>query len=244
MSVREATYADLLPASKILATAFKDEALFGGHFHPHRAQYPDDMYLFFLAKLRLDWARSGSSNLRIVLSHPPENPSLVTGVGVWLRKRATEVPDSWSTAATVKAMEAVNAAEAAVYRNRAAEPKNHSILADSEPFIKHHWSGSRAESWYLDVLGVDPQQGGHGYGKILVKYGLDLAKAEGIGASVVSALNRESYYTALGFDVTVGTVRDFGGVENPMVGKDYLGGTIHFWDGGKEPKGIKGYGGK
>lgn len=242
MAVREATYADLLPASKILATAFHDEALFGGHFHPHRAKYPDDVYLFFLAKLRIDWAHSASPNLRIVLSHPPSNPALITGVGIWLRKRATPVSDSWATAATEQAMRAVNTAEAMVCLNRAAEPANHGLLADTEPFIKHFWSGSRAESWYLDLLGVDPKQGGHGYGKLLVRYGLDLAREEGVSASVISALGRESFYTALGFDVTVGTVRSCGGEENPMTGREELGGTVHFWDGGREPTGVKGYG--
>ena len=57
-----------------------------------------------------------------------------------------------------------------------------------------------------------------------------------------SALDRESFYTALGFDVTVGTVRDFGGEENPFVARTELGGTVHFWDGGKVPEGLKGYG--
>lgn len=241
MAVRTATYEDLLPASKILAAAFKDEALFGGHFHPRRAEFPDDMHLFFLQKLRIDWARTSSPDLRVLLSYPPEDPTSITGVAIWLRKRATPAADSEAVATKVKEMEAVNAAEATSSPNRAADPSRHSILADSEKFMKHHWSGSRADSWYLDILGVDPKAGGRGYGKVLVKYGFELAKAEGIGASVISALDRESYYTVLGFDVTVGTVRDFGGKENPFVGKEYLGGTIHFWDGGREVEGLKGY---
>ena len=92
------------------------------------------------------------------------------------------------------------------------------------------------------ILGVDPKQGGHGYGKLLTKYGFELAKAEDVGASVISAQDRESFYTVNGFDVTVGTVRDFGGEENPFVSRPELGGTLHFWDGGKEPVGVKGYG--
>lgn len=242
MSIRPATYEDLLPASKVLAAAFKDEALFGGHFHPRRAEFPDDMHLFFLAKLRIDWARTASPDLHMLLSHPPSNPSEITGMAIWQRKRSTPIPDSAEVAAKVKEMEAVNASEAISSPNRAADPSRHSILADSEKFMKHHWSGSRADSWYLDILGVDPKQGGHGYGKLLVKYGFELARSEGVGASVISALDRESFYIALGFDVTVGTVRDFGGEQNPFVGKEYLGGTIHFWDGGREVTGLKAYG--
>jgi GNAT superfamily N-acetyltransferase len=242
MSIREATYDDLLPASKILAAAFKNEPLFGGHFHPRRAEFPDDMHRFFLQKLRLDWARTSSSDVRIILSHPVGEPAALAGVAIWQRKRTTPIADSETTAAKVKEMEAINAEEAASLPNRASEPANLNILAESEKFMKHHWSGSRAESWYLDLLGVDPKQGGHGYGKLLVKYGFELARAENVGASVISALDRESFYTALGFDVTAGTVRDFGGEENPFVGKEHLGGTIHFWDGGREPIGLKAYG--
>jgi GNAT superfamily N-acetyltransferase len=242
MSVRNATYEDLLPASKVLAAAFRNEGLFGGLFHPRREEFPEDMHLFFLQKLRLDWARTSSPDTRILLAHPPHDPAAIAGVAIWTRKRATPVPDSKEITAKVKEMEAINAAEAIAQPNRAADPTHHNILAESEKFIKHHWSGSRAESWYLDVLGVDPKQGGHGYGKLLTKYGFELARAEGVGASVISALDRESFYTALGFDVTVGTVRDFGGEENPFTSKPELGGTLHFWDGGKEPVGLKEYG--
>jgi GNAT superfamily N-acetyltransferase len=241
MSVREATYEDLLPASKILAAAFRNERLFGGLFHPYREQFPDDMHLFFLQKLRVDWARTSTPDMRIVLASPPQEPASIAGVAIWQRKRATPTPDSEDVAAKVREMEALNAAEAESQPNRAADPAHHTILAESEKFMKHHWSGSRAESWYLDLLGVDPKQGGHGYGKLLVKYGFELARAENVGASVISALDRESYYTMLGFDVTVGTVRDFGGEENPFVSRPDLGGTIHFWDGGREPVGLKGY---
>ena len=41
MSVRNATYEDLLPASKVLAAAFRNEGLFGGLFHPHRNEFPE-----------------------------------------------------------------------------------------------------------------------------------------------------------------------------------------------------------
>ena len=191
MSVRPATYEDLLPASKVLAAAFKDEALFGGHFHPYRNEFPDDMHLFFLQKLRLDWVRTSSpQDLQILLSHPSNDPSNIAGVAIWSRKRATPSPDSPSVVAKVKEMEALNAAEAAQTPNRAAEVKNQGILAAAEKFIEHHWSGSRAECWDLGLLGVDPAQGGHGYGKVLVKYGLEVARKEGVCASVISALGR------------------------------------------------------
>jgi len=182
--------------------------------------------------------------MHVALSYPPSDPANITGVAIWSRKRAVSKSDSPSVAAKVKEMEAINAAEAAKTPNRAAEVKNQGILAAAEKFLEHHWSGSRAECFDLGLLGVDPTQGGHGYGKLLVKYGLDIARAEGVVASVISALGRESFYTSLGFEDTVGTVRDFGGSENPFYGREDLGGTIHFCDFGKEPMGLKAYGEK
>jgi hypothetical protein len=79
MSIRNATYEDLLPASKVLAAAFKNEGLFGGLFHPHRNEFPDDMHLFFLQKLRVDWARTSTPDQRILLAHPPPSRAWRSG---------------------------------------------------------------------------------------------------------------------------------------------------------------------
>ena len=109
-----------------------------------------------------------------------------------------------------------------------------------EPFQKHHWSGTRAESWYLAILCVDPACGKRGYGRQLVNYGFDRAKKESVGCSVISAEGKENFYQACGFDVHVGMAKDAGGDENPL--KDVPGGSIFFWDNGIKPECIKSYG--
>lgn len=241
MPLREATYSDLLPASKVLAAAFKDEHLFGKFFHPHRHEYPDDMYLFFLRKLRLDWA-SGPPDCRIVLSYTEEGGSThITGVAVWERKRAVPRPSTWTAAATVRAVSSYNYLESLIYPDRAAaDPRRLSLLERSGPFIKHHWTGTRAESWYLDLIGVDPTAGGHGYGRQLVAWGRARAAEEGISASLIAAADKERFYQACGFDVIVGRCADEGGEANEIA--QIEGGTIMFWDNGIKPEGIKRYG--
>jgi len=244
MPLREATYADLVPASKVLAAAFKDEPLFGVFFHPYRQDYPDDMYLYFLRKLRLDWG-SGPPDCRIVLSYgdaPADSgEQRITGVAVWERKRAIERPSTWTAAATVRAMSSYNYVESLVYPDRAAaDPERLSLLERSGPFIKHHWTGTRAESWYLDLIGVDPTEAGHGYGRQLVAWGRARATEDGIGASLIAAAGRDRFYQACGFDVIVGTAGDEGGEANELGRIE--GGTIFFWDGGVKPEGIKKYG--
>ena len=53
MPLRQATYADLLPASKILGAAFKEDPLAGKYQHPYRNEHPEGMSLWYLRKLRV-----------------------------------------------------------------------------------------------------------------------------------------------------------------------------------------------
>ena len=109
-----------------------------------------------------------------------------------------------------------------------------------EPYTEHYFTGTRAETWYLAAIGVDPTHEKRGYGRELVKYGFDRAKEEDVGCSVICADGKENFYQACGFDVVVGYVSDEGGEENPA--RNISGGQIRFWDNGREPEGIKKYG--
>lgn len=238
MPLRAATFPDLLPASKSLAAAFADEELFGKVLHPHRKDYPEDMYLFFLRQLRQTYYSPDEHILLATTSGPNDNET-ITGVAVWTRKRAQKRSPSLATQAMAKAMGTYNAAEALLYPNRAADPAKSDILERMDPFTKHHWTGTRAESWYLNLLGVDPAHGGKGAGRELVQWGFTRAREEGVGCSVVAALGKERFYERCGFDVTVGKASDFGGERNPL--KDVQGGTIQFWDGGRPVEGIREY---
>lgn len=97
-------------------------------------------------------------------------------------------------------------------------------MEKSYPFIKHMWSGKRAESWYLELLAVTPGFQGKGAGRLLVNWGLDRAEKEGVCASVISAAGKEPFYQKCGFDVQEGFVGM--GEGNPFA--DMQGGLI-FW---------------
>lgn len=63
----------------------------------------------------------------------------------------------------------------------------------------HHWSGSREETWFLDMLGVDPEYQLQGHGRTLVEWGKDKAREEGICASLTAAEEKSGFYEKLGF---------------------------------------------
>lgn len=242
MPVRLATYSDLLPASKFLAKAFRDEDLFGVYMHPKRTEYPDDMYLQFLNKLRIGWASGPSNHFLVSFKKDANGQEILTGIARWQRMSAANATPSLYTIASLNAMKAYIYLESFIYPNRAVDPTRVSILARVAPYIEHFWTGTRSEVWNLDFLGVDPDQGRQGFGRELVAWGFEQARKEGVGCSVIASDGKERFYQNCGFDVVVGTVRDFGGDANPIKRDGIKGGTILFWDNGIEPSGLKEYG--
>lgn len=87
-----------------------------------------------------------------------------------------------------------------------------------------HWTGARANSFYLDLLAIDPQYQGQGHGKALVQWGLNQAREEGVCASVVSSAAGYPFYLKMGFVQEAGTVEE--GKGNPLKGR--VGGWILF----------------
>lgn len=114
-----------------------------------------------------------------------------------------------------------------IWPNRAADPSRLGLLEGSWPFIRHLWTGERKKCWDLHILAVDPQYGGRGAGRQLVKWGLDRAEHEGVAASVKMAPGKEKFYEFCGFDS--GLVGNCGqGEGNPMAVVE--GGNIYFRD--------------
>lgn len=58
------------------------------------------------------------------------------------------------------------------------------------------------ETWYLEVLGVDPDAQGAGLGSALVRHGLAFAAADGADAFLETSVNHNvPYYERFGFEV-------------------------------------------
>ncbi|KXT12597.1 hypothetical protein AC579_372 [Pseudocercospora musae] len=231
MPIRPANYSDLVPASKCLASAFKDEHMFGIYMHPHRHAYPEDMSLQFLKMLRTAYF-SGPEN-HILVSYDDDDQ--ITGVAHWRRLGSSHQKQPSKHRSAIKScIDCFNYLESLIYPNRAADPSRLNVLRRLGPFAAPFWTGSRAEVWDLTLLGVDSARGGKGYGKELVKWGFERAKEEGVGCSVIASDGKEGFYRSCGFERVVGNVRDYGGMENPCNEHDIAGGSVLFWDNGRE----------
>lgn len=248
MPIRPATWNDLLPASKIMAAAFKGNDLFDKYMHPKLDQYPEDFYLYFLRQLRIGYVSGPNDKILVAYTTDPANgrEQGLTGVAHWLRMSAKQdndaaaTPPSLLTGLQQLLVRNYNALEAVFYPDRAAEPSRLDVLQRTAPFYAHHWTGTRGEVWMLSHLAVAPSSERKGIGRELVEWGFEQARREGVGCTVISAAGMEGFYRKCGFDVDDGTVHDDGGEDNVLT--QVPGGAIHFWDNGIEPKGVKKYG--
>ncbi|KAI1528703.1 Acetyltransf-1 domain containing protein [Pyrenophora tritici-repentis] len=170
----------------IYARAFQEEDLFARVIHPYRAQYPNDVEIFWH-----EWVRSAWTNPRnkIVVAVTPtasggDQQDKVVGAAIWQRQgddagAQNIISECTDTNPHFPALPSTH--------NRALDPSKKTILEEAAPYIKHYWAGSRATNWYLDLCCVDPDLHGRGAGRLLVRWGLDRAEKEGVMASVMAS---------------------------------------------------------
>ncbi|KAM0722216.1 hypothetical protein Q7P37_001657 [Cladosporium fusiforme] len=243
MPVRLATWSDLPQAATVLAAAFKDDDIFGRFVHPRREEYPADMYLYWLRFLRE--AHVTEPGEYLVISHGvglESGQDAITGVAHWIRNYDDPPPTGWLSQMSLKAVETYNKAENLVWRNRAIDEANDAVLPRGNPFFMHHWSGSRADSWLLSLLGVDPQSSKQGFGRALVEWGFKKSLEESVPCSVISVPGQEHFYKNCGFDKVIGTTNDEGGDDNAWKAAGLEASPIMFCDHGAVPSGLKSYG--
>lgn len=96
------------------------------------------------------------------------------------------------------------------------------MIEQSYQYLDNIWTGARAESWYLDALGVHPDYQGRGVGRELVRWGLERAEKDGVCASVISAKGEDEFYRKAGFSLQDGSAT--AGKGNPLAGVE--GGNI------------------
>jgi GNAT superfamily N-acetyltransferase len=229
VNLRRARFTDHRAMARALSLAFWDDVLFGRLIHPHREQYPHDSDLYWLRRIQVNWW--DWSHVFLVTTDVDEKTGgeVVTGVAHWSRMGKANGKSSGTdpTRVTLPIAKAYASLASWWRPNRAADPVHEDIIERSYHFLDHVWTGSRAESWYLEALGVHPDFQNRGLGRALVKWGLDQAEQEGVSSSVIAADGKERFYQRCGFDVEpVG--RSGEGEGNPL--SEVPGGLIFFKD--------------
>ncbi|KAF9690505.1 hypothetical protein EKO04_011547 [Ascochyta lentis] len=221
MHLRPAQPSDEPAIVDICTRAFFDEDLFGRIIHPRRAEYPQDVQIFWHESLRNDWS-SPLNKVIVAVSSDHGGHEKIVGAAIWQRQGddagAQSVMAEWADPGPWPALASTH--------NRALEPSRKNILQDSASYTKHYWSGPCAVNWYLSLCFVDPDVKGRGAGRLLVRWGLDRAEEEGIRASVIASEGSEVFYMKCGFDEIVGNANE--GLGNPLQKLNVRGGNILF----------------
>jgi ribosomal protein S18 acetylase RimI-like enzyme len=193
--------------------AFWNDELFAEVMHPYREEYPDDFANYWRQKFRK--AVDDPSHCVLVSTAQDDGRGeIITGYADWVRQSADGHDDS-QTGTT----------DAGASENRAADPSKLDILDRASEFVKHYWSGNRAETWYLDILGIDPGYHRRGLGRLLTMEGIKLAEKDRVCASVISSLAGHPLYLSCGFK-DVGWATE--GEGNPL--RVIPSGQIMFWE--------------
>lgn len=227
MHIRLAQPSDEPAIAAICARAFFEEDLFGRVMHPRRAEFPQDVQIFWHEWVRNDWANPRNKVIVAVTTEDDQQEKII-GAAIWQRQGddagAQKNISTWVDPGTFSALESTD--------NRALDPSKKTILADSAPYTKHYWAGPCAINWYLSLCCVDPDIKGRGAGRLLVRWGLDRAEDEGVRASVMASEGSDEFYLKCGFNEVTGNANE--GEGNPLQKEDVKGGNILFmWAEGK-----------
>ncbi|CAJ0547434.1 Ff.00g041880.m01.CDS01 [Fusarium sp. VM40] len=225
--LRDARYNELPEIAHIMTKAFWEDNLFGDLIHPHRKTYPDDTYLYWLRRARVNFWDYRWKWLAAV-SKDESGRETIAGIAQWARLGEGGRKLECSYLDPRNLLKPLSSVAMKVHSwawpNRATDPGVEDVIERAYPCFDHIWSGERAESWYLECLAVHPEFQGRGIGKELVQWGLDKAQAEGVCASVVSALGKDGFYAKCGFDEQYGSARQ--GEGNPLA--DVEGSSIYW----------------
>ncbi|KPM46446.1 hypothetical protein AK830_g39 [Neonectria ditissima] len=225
--LRNARFSELPEIAHIMAKAFWEDNLFGQLIHPHRNEHPDDVDLYWLRRARVSFWDYRCRWL-VAVAQDKNGREVIVGAAQWARLGdGGKKLECWylDPRNLLKPLSSVAMdVHAWVWPNRASNPDNEDVIERAYPFFEAIWSGKRAESWYLEALAVHPDFQGRNIGRKLVQWGLEQAEAEGVCASVISAMGKDEFYTKCGFDEQYGSGTQGDG--NPLVGVE---GANMFW---------------
>ncbi|KAI0018940.1 acyl-CoA N-acyltransferase [Xylariomycetidae sp. FL0641] len=223
--VREARHSELPAIAHVLALAFHDDIIFGGMIHPLQDQYPNDADLYWLRRIRVNFWNY-RYRLMVAVESDEKGHDTILGIGEWERlgPGGKQLECHWLDPRNLlKPLASVAMkVHALIWPNRACDPAKEDVGERAYPYINHVWSGERADSWYLEALGVRPDAQGRGIGQMLVRWGLDRAAEDGVCASVISAYGKDGFYHKCGFEIQEGKASM--GEGNPLA--DVPGGNI------------------
>ena len=222
--IRRATLTDVPQMAEVFAAGFIDDDVFGRFMHPKRREYPEDWLRWWAKEIRsqiIDPAglcfvgvdKAGAIQA-CCLTKKIGNPSQRIAAEGILGRRLEQARGI-----------ALNAWDSWIFTDRTADPKAMAIFEKNWDDIKHHFSGPRAQAWFIEGFCVHPRvQRGGGFGRDLLLNAIELGKTEEppVPIAVIASEIGDAFYEKYGFrEVGRADVGDMSEVE---------GGSLKFYE--------------
>lgn len=221
--VRQGTLDDVPQIAECFAKGFIDDDVFGRFMHPKRHEYPDD------------WLRHWNKDIRNHVLDPSgtclvrtDDEGVVKGCTFMVRLgkggEANAAAETVTHAATRHGYAAQDKLEESIWTHRSADKKTMEIFDRNWDNIKHHFTGSREECWFVELLCIHPDSQRRGYGRDLLNAALEICKAEepAVPLSIIASEIGDPYYEKFGFrEVGRANVGEMSGVQ---------GGSLKFYE--------------
>jgi len=224
-TIRPATLDDVEGMALVTAAGFMDDDVFGNFQHPHRREHPNDWHFWWVKEIRTHLV-SPTNCCFVTTLDEGDDAGRIVGLIIWERmgEGAAKLPDPVSLKAQRAVVTAQNLYAERTWTDQSADTKNIELFDGNWDDVKHHWTGPRAETWYIHFLCVHPDFWFKGLAQPMIQKGIDLAKAEDppVSASVICSELGEPFYRKWGFE-EVGSA-----VVGPL--KDLKGGSIKFYE--------------
>lgn len=241
MHIRDATISDIPHLSALFVTAFRDDPDYDTAY-PWRASAPDDFARLMTAEITHKflqgkgrflvvetdqgqvvawacWTRIGSSTAAKRIR--AGNDSVLKGAGSFPRRQMPRLTGPALERTIYHLQEALHFRFIRIF---SLEP----ALRDEGPLVKRFWLvydrlykelfvGELAEHWLLTKLSVDPAWRRQGIATILLKWGLDRAREEGVVVCLNATRAGMALYLKAGFVQLATCVMDMPDITVPIM---------------------------
>ncbi|KAI9889474.1 MAG: hypothetical protein M1814_005257 [Vezdaea aestivalis] len=218
--IRRMKQEDIPVVTEIFCNGFDDDELFE-YLEPGRYIHREHAYLSTLRMVHTQWNTPGFVGFVAVSSTPGEKAQFasnetkninsrqdeIVGFAFWRRLGISDEAKKWKQDSLAKKVERyLWWIHDQYYRfaklNKASDYAHIDEWDEYLVMMEGDIGQSdNDEGWYLDVLAVQKECRGKGFGGSLVEAGLDLAREEGLGATLDSSHKARGCYERCGFEV-------------------------------------------
>jgi GNAT superfamily N-acetyltransferase len=201
MMIRRADHADYPVITNIAVRAHINDDAMDAYLHPHRHKHRDAYYRQYLDFIE---EHSTSQQCVTIVATEDSDPSHITGYACWFRQGKSQTALLWrheeSTSQFLKRKirESAPVYYLNTFRNPASSFGHSWKFGKKEKYFDPNYKDPD-EVWFLSEIAVDPEHQRKGIAMELLRWGMQLARKDGVPVCLNSTTSGEKLYEKAGF---------------------------------------------